>query len=328
MKESRGLWHAAMRWLVILVIVQPVLALGDGTIRIHLTQNARIDTEQFTLAQIADILAPNPEQAASLGTIAMGRSPLPGQSLWVHHGKVRTILRQHGWDPRQIEITATGPVKVTRNYATVSAERIGSAVVAFIKRNAPWSKGQMKIRPIRYRQSYELPPGEVSLIVTAPKHTDWLGGIPFRVRIKVDGRTVRRTSVPAYIEVWQNVVLTAKPLGKNQPITAADIQIEKMNLARVPSKAIFEREQVIGKRSSQTIAANTVLCSHHVHEPLMVRRGDVVQVFAESKVLRITTQAVAKQNGVFGDNIEVMNIRSKKRFFAEVIEAQTVKVDF
>jgi flagella basal body P-ring formation protein FlgA len=51
-------------------------------------------------------------------------------------------------------------------------------------------------------------------------------------------------------------------------------------------------------------------------------------VLAESKVLRITTQAVAKENGIFGDNIQVMNMRSRKNFFAQVVDAQTVKVDF
>ena len=69
------------------------------------------------------------------------------------------------------------------------------------------------------------------------------------------------------------MVLTARPLGKNQPIGASDIQVKKMNLARVPSKALFDPKQVIGKRSSRTIAVNTILRSDQVHEPLMVRKG-------------------------------------------------------
>jgi flagella basal body P-ring formation protein FlgA len=139
---------------------------------------------------------------------------------------------------------------------------------------------------------------------------------------------VKRTSIPVYIEVWQDVVLTAKPIGKNQPITAGDLQVKRMNLARVPSKAVFQPDQVIGKRANRTIAANTVLRSDRVHEPLMIRKGDIVQVLAESKVLRITTQALARENGTFGDNIEVVNLKSKKKIFAQVVDAQTVKVDF
>jgi len=328
MNDSKFIWRMAWGWLLVFVILQPSIALSNGTVRIHLTQKARVDEDQVTLAQIADVLGPDPEQAASMGKIPIGRSPLPGQSIWLHPAQVQTALKRNGWDERQYEITAVGPVKVTRNFATLSPDRVSSAVVEFIKRHAPWDSDQMKIRPIRYQQSHQLPPGKISLSVTAPKHTDWLGAIPFKVKIKVDGRTVKQTSVPAYIEVWQDVVLTAKPLGKNQPITAGDIQVKKMNLARVPSKAIFKPEQAIGKKSSRSVSVNTILRSDHVHEPLMVRKGDIVQVLAESKALRITTQAVAKQNGVFGDHIEVMNIRSKKNFFAQVVDPQTVKVDF
>ncbi len=328
MNDSRSNWCFVWGWLIVLAVLQPGIGLADGTIRIHLTQKVQVDSEQITLAQIADILGPDPQQTASMGTVPVGRSPLPGQSLWLHPGQVQNSLKQEGWEDRQYEITANGPVKVTRNHATLPAETISAAVVEFIERHAPWEREQIKIRPIRYRQSHQLPPGKVSLMVTAPRHTDWLGAIPFKVSINVDGRLVKRTSVPAYIEVWQDVVLTARPLGKNQPVTARDIQVKMMNLARVPSKSVFDPNQVIGKRSSRTIAVNTILRSDQVHEPLMVRKGDVVQVFAESKVLRITTQAMAKEDGVFGDNIQVMNIRSRKNFFARVVDAQTVKIEF
>ena len=328
MNDSKANRRLVWGLLLVLAMLQPGTTLANGTIRIHLTQKVQVDSEQITLAQIAYILGPDPQQTASMGTVPVGRSPLPGQSLWLHPGQVQNSLKQQGWDAHLFEITANGPVKVTRNHATLPPEMVSAAVVEFIERHAPWDREQIKIRPIRYRQSHQLPPGKVSLMVTAPKHTDWLGAIPFKVRIKVDGQTVKRTSVPAYIEVLQDVVLTARPLGKNQPIGASDIQVKKMNLARVPSKALFDPKQVIGKRSSRTIAVNTILRSDQVHEPLMVRKGDVVQVLAESKMLRITTQAVAKENGIFGDNIQVMNMRSRKNFFAQVVDDQTVKVDF
>jgi flagella basal body P-ring formation protein FlgA len=328
MNEHKRIRQTVWRLLIVLAILQPAIAFSSGAVRIHLTRKAKVDSEQISLAQIADVLGPDPEEAAAMGGVSLGRSPLPGQSLWLDPGKVARELNQHGWKSDRFEITGAGPVKVTRNYATVSAEKMKAALTEFIKRHAPWQSDQMTIRPIRYRQTHQLPPGEATLVVTAPKHTDWLGAIPFRVAIKVDGRMVKRTSIPVYIEVWQDVVLTAKPIGKNQPITAGDLQVKRMNLARVPSKAVFQPDQVIGKRANRTIAANTVLRSDRVHEPLMIRKGDIVQVLAESKVLRITTQALARENGTFGDNIEVVNLKSKKKIFAQVVDAQTVKVDF
>jgi flagella basal body P-ring formation protein FlgA len=62
--------------------------------------------------------------------------------------------------------------------------------------------------------------------------------------------------------------------------------------------------------------------------PPVVRKGDVVQVLAESAQLKITTQGVAQENGGVGQKIQVMNVASKKNVLARIIDAQTVKVDF
>lgn len=326
-RKKRIVW-LSLGWLVSVALLLPTLAPCDATVRIHLSQKAKVDAETITLGNVADILGPDPQQTDAMGGIELGRSPLPGQSAWVHPGQVASALKQHGWAEDQYAITGSGPVKVVRNYAAISSESIRSAVVEFIERHAPWDADQMKIRPIHYKQSHQLPPGDVALQVTAPKHTDWLGAVPFKVNLLVDGHLVQRTSVPAYIEVWQDVVLTAKPLGRNQPITSGDIQTQKMNLARVPAKAVVRPDQAIGKRANRSIAVNSILRTDQIEDPLMVRKGDIVQVLAESQALRIATQAVAKENGALGDNIQVMNLQSKKNIFAQVVDAQTVKVDF
>ena len=281
-----------------------------------------------SLGQVAEIVGPDPEQVETLRGLELGHAPLPGQSSWVHPGQVETCLQRHDWKAAAYELTYAGPVKVTRNFATVSPDQIKAAVAGYIDTQAPWAHDQMKIRPIRYQQSHRLPPGKLSIQVRAPKHTDWLGAIPFKVFMLIDGQPVKQTSVPAYIEVWQDVVLAAKPLGRNQPITSTDIRIQKMNLARLPAKAVVRPDQVLGKRARRSIAVNSVLRTDQVEAPVMIRKGDIVQVLAESKVLRVTTQAQAKQNGGIGDHIEVMNLRSKKNFYAQIVDAQTVKVDF
>lgn len=297
-------------------------------VQIILGPKAAVDDETIRLGQIAGISGGDAGQAETLREIEIGRAPLPGQSQLIHRSHIEMRLKQNNVDPDQCRITDTGPVKVTRNYAGVTDAQIRAAVEEFIQAHAPWSADQMKIRPIEYSQSITLPPGKVTVEVLAPKHTDWLGAVPFQVKFLVDGEAVKRTSVPAYIEVWQEVVLAAKPLGRNQPITREDLQIQTMNLARVPSNAIIHVDQVLGRRANRAIAANSVLRSDQVELPPIVRKGDVVQVLAESARLKITTQAVAQENGAIGQKIQVMNVGSKKNVHAQVIDAQTVRVEF
>jgi flagella basal body P-ring formation protein FlgA len=60
----------------------------------------------------------------------------------------------------------------------------------------------------------------------------------------------------------------------------------------------------------------------------VVKRGDIVQVVAETPVLRISVKGMAKQDGAKGDRIKVVNLRSKKVIYAQVVDGQTVSVEF
>ncbi len=316
------------RGVVFCILLTVVMAVAGEPLQITLAPKAAVDEEDILLSHIAQIQGGEAGQAETLGRINLGRAPLPGQSLTLFRAQVETRLKQNGIDPAQCRIIDAGPVKVVRNYAGVSDAEIRAAVEAYIQTHAPWKAEQMKLRPIGYNQSHKLPPGKVSLQVVAPKHTDWLGAVPFQVRLLVDGQAVKRTSVSAYIEVWQEVVLAAKPLGHNQPIRREDLELQSMNMAGVPANAIVSLDQVIGRRANRAIAVNSILRADQVDLPPIVRKGDVVQVLAESAQLKITTQAVAQENGGVGQKIQVMNVASKKNVHARIVDAQTVKVDF
>jgi len=318
-----------MGWVVALcILLTAVIAAAAEPLQITLAPKAAVDEENILLSRIAQIQGGETGQAETLGQIDLGRAPLPGQSLVLYRTQVETRLKQNGIDPSRCRIIDAGPVKVIRNHAQVSDAEIRAAVEDYIHTRAPWKAEQMKIRPIAYNQSHKLPPGNVRLQVAAPKHTDWLGAVPFQVRLLVDGQAVKRTSVSAYIEVWQEVVLAAKPLGRNQPIGREDLELQRMNMDGVPANAIANLDQVIGRRANHVIAVNSILRADQVDLPPIVRKGDVIQVLAESDQLKITTQAVAQENGGVGQKIEVINVASKKKVHARIIDAQTVKVDF
>jgi flagella basal body P-ring formation protein FlgA len=314
-------------WVLGVLLISGAASAAEP-LQITLTPKAAVDEENILLGCIATIQGGEEGQAENLGRIDLGRSPLPGQSLTLYRNQVEARLKQNGIDPSQCRFVDAGPVKVIRNHAGVSDDDIRAAVEAYIQAHAPWKPDQMKIRTINYSQSHKLPPGRVGVQVVAPKHTDWLGAVPFQVRLLVDGQPVKRTTVSAYIEVWQEVVLAAKPLGRNQPITREDLTLQSMNMAGVPANAIVNIDQVIGRRANRAIAINSILRVDQVDLPPVVRKGDVVQVLAESAQLKITTQGVAQENGGVGQKIQVMNVASKKNVLARIIDAQTVKVDF
>lgn len=210
----------------------------------------------------------------------------------------------------------------------VAPEKIHSAVTKHILTHAPWAPDQMTIGAIRLNRPVSVPAGKVTLRVSAPRHTDWIGAVAFSVNLAVDGRKVGHLTVPVHLDVWSDVIVTTRPLGKYEPIGKDDIRTEKMNLARVSANVIDSTDDVLGRRTRRNIAANCVLRKDLVEIQPIVKRGEMVQVLAESPVLKISVKGIAKQNGAKGDRIKVINIRSKKAIYARVVDGRTVQVDF
>jgi flagella basal body P-ring formation protein FlgA len=65
-----------------------------------------------------------------------------------------------------------------------------------------------------------------------------------------------------------------------------------------------------------------------VEVPPLIRRGDVVRIIAESNTFRISTKGEAKEDGGKGERIRLVNLRSKKNIYAEVVDPGTVRVQF
>jgi flagella basal body P-ring formation protein FlgA len=223
---------------------------------------------------------------------------------------------------------ASGNQQSMQKGQTIQPAKIRTAVQRYITRHAPWNAEQMIVKKIKFNRPVFLPAGTVALGVSAPKHTDWLGAIPFTVKVAVNGQRTAAFTVPVNIEVWREVLLTTKPLGRFEPIDRDDIQVKKMDLARVPSNVFVNVDEVLGKRTKRNIAANCILRRDLVEMPPLIKRGDLIEVVAESPMLKISVKAMAKENGRQGDRIKVVNLRSKKTLYALVVDDQTVRVDF
>ncbi|MCP4744591.1 MAG: flagellar basal body P-ring formation protein FlgA [Desulfobacteraceae bacterium] len=320
--------HKVMCFSIVVFLLFLVGLAWAKPIQIRLLRKAVISSENVTLGRIADLECQDQELKRKLKLLKITRVRVPGQSLYVHANQVSSALSKIDLKKSDYNLIAKAPVKVTRKYATVTSDMISKAVRKFIARKAPWKSSQLKVASVHCTKIVRVPKGKVSFKLTAPKKTDWLGAVAFNVLIKVDGKTVRKLSATATIQVWSNVVFSAKPLGKDQPLKSSDVIIKKANLAAVPTGAVLKKKDVIGKRPRRAVAANSILRMNQFKKRHLIHKGDVVQVIAESGLLRIATQAKARENGEDGERIRIENLSSKKIVYATVMDAHTVKVDF
>ena len=296
--------------------------------RIRILPNVRINDEDILLGRIAGIEGHDPLMVQKLSSIVIARAPLPGASRTVEKQAFIMRLKQNGIDLTQLALNIPAQVVVTRNYIEISREKIKRLVSDYIQKTILKDHADGSIKDIQVADSIQLPDGRITFKVIPPRNSDLLGKIPFSVHFDVNGKFYKRVWATATVEVLAEVVITKKPVGRHKPITEDDIELLKMDLAKLPSGVITDTEAVLGKRTRRAIGAKTVLRADLVEFPPLVKRGDVVVIIAESSGLKITALGEAKKKGRLGESIPVMNYDSKKILYGRVLDSNTVVVDF
>ncbi len=325
--------HTHFRF-VIIVFIAGLLSLGmvdqilaSAATRVSVSSSTLVDGERILLGEIAKIEGNDPLLIKRLKRVDIGRAPLPGKKREIQASAFNRCLKQDRIDPSHLAMQLPAKVIVERSLVEISAAKIKALVSDYISKNLLRNLNDAGIKDIRVNESLRLPGGRITYTVTPSRDKDMMGKIPFTVKFEVNGKFYKRVWATATVEVFSNVVMTKKPLGRHKPITEDDIELQKLDLAKLPSDVITDPEVVLGQRTRRAIGSQTVLRSNLVEFPPLVKRGDVVVIIAESAGLKITALGQVKKKGRLGDRIPVINFDSKKILYALVVDSNTVTVE-
>ncbi|MBA4389342.1 MAG: flagella basal body P-ring formation protein FlgA [Syntrophus sp. (in: bacteria)] len=87
-------------------------------------------------------------------------------------------------------------------------------------------------------------------------------------------------------------------------------------------------EDVIGKVLKRDVPTNTIMTNQMLEEPVVVQRGEVVNIIAENKRLLIQLKGKMVDKGRMGDMVRVKNISSGREITGRVTANNAVTVDF
>lgn len=296
--------------------------------RVSVSSSTLVDGERILLGEIAKIEGDDALLIQRLKGVDIGRAPSPGKKREIQGSVFNRCLKQNRIDPSQLALHVPAKVIVERSLVEIGSEKIKALVSDYILKNFFNNLHDARIKDIRVTESLHLPLGRITYTVLPSRNNDMMGKIPFTVNFDVNGKFYKRVWATATVEVFTNVVVTKKPLGRHKPITEDDIEMQKLDLAKLPSDVITDPEVVLGQRTRRAIGSQTVLRSNLVEFPPLVKRGDVVVIIAESAGLKISALGQVKKKGRLGDRIPVMNFDSKKILYARVVDSNTVKIDF
>ncbi|MBI3581892.1 MAG: flagellar basal body P-ring formation protein FlgA [Nitrospinae bacterium] len=141
-------------------------------------------------------------------------------------------------------------------------------------------------------------------------------------------KVIKRTSLNCVIEMHARAVVAKRDVPRGATITPDMVEVAGVLVDSPPSELYGGTEDVVGRVAERNIQSGKVVRKSLVGRGVDVKAGDLVVIVAKSDAVQLTVRGIARKEGVIGEMIPVVNLRSNKRLLAKIVEAGTVRVDF
>lgn len=282
----------------------------------------------ITIGDVATVAGDDPEMVQRIQEVSLGNAPILGASRSIDKSYLEIRLRQNRIDPNNMAMLVPETIEITRKSFEIPKSRIERIALDYLEPRLPWDRNKTKITLSSTSDVVILSDEEFTAEVSLPNRTNLIGSVPLLVRFFVKNQVERKVWVTATISVESPVVIAKQAIHRRQIITEDMIDVVAADLAKLPSNALTDMEEVVGKRALRVINPSEVLRTDLIDLPPLVKRNDIVTIVAETGALRVMTKGEVRESGRRGDRIRVMNLDSKKEVFARVVDPTTVRVDF
>lgn len=168
-------------------------------------------------------------------------------------------------------------------------------------RAAPNCRGKVSIEPVDTRQ-----PARMRFVARCPDERGWRHDVAVRARVSAQ------------------VVVAASALGANQPITLADVALERRDVSAVPDP-VTALDMAVGQTSRRSVRAGDLLRTSQLAALIVVKRGDQVNMVARRDGVEVTMAGEALDAGSRGAVVRVRNLTSGQQVRMRVVGAGTVQ---
>ncbi len=226
-------------------------------------------------------------------------------------------------------LLATGMTPLAAAEKTVLNETVVRRVVMdYLGQKTGLPDGAVRIRKLGFSGETVLPAGKASYEVVSPQDWEGWGRGALALIVRVDERVVRNISLNIEVEAFADVVVATRELERGMVVGKGDVALQKRDLATAPARVCRNLDEALGKRVRVGMRANATLRGDYLERLPVVKSGQLVTVVAENENFRVTASGRARGNGAQGDTVMVQCLNAQKEIPAEVLDANTVRVEF
>ena len=123
-------------------------------------------------------------------------------------------------------------------------------------------------------------------------------------------------------EVW----LPVKNIEKDAIITQDDLVKAKIRSNRLRDDNVVDIDELVGKQAVRQIKADRPIMAKDIQDEVLITKGQLVTAVYSYKGLQITSRMEALEDGAKGQEIKLLNAKSKKEIVGKVLDDKTVEI--
>ena len=292
-----------------------------------------------TLGDVADIEFADPQQTAALAAIELFPAPAPGEQRVVPVREIQDLLLLRGVNLTEHRFLGASEVAiqtvVARPAAAVSGpisvsesqrikRRVSEALVKYLSEHAASAQTWAVEFTLSDTQARSLA-DPVRPIEVSGGIEPWTGSQRFALTVAGPKGPLRAT-IEADVRIVAPVVVAVRSLSRGDVIRPGDVDLRQVVENEKTGGALLSVEEAVGHELVRPVSAGRVVSAESLRQPLAVRRGDVVTVYAQSDGIRIRTNARARDEGSVGELVAVESLLNRSVYYARVSGVREVEV--
>ncbi len=311
--------------LLVSLTLAPAAAAASGVLKIA----GRVEVAG-TKVSLLDLARNRAELDAAtsrrLAAVTVMSAPALGHKSRLTGTRLRALLARADLPPR-LTILIPATIEVRRAAQHLGRLELARRFREFLEERLRRQGLQARVQVVRSGSGLTLPAGrlETRVVLGSRRLTGLVRG---RVEAWVDGRRVAQCPVSARVEVYDRVVVAARPLPRGHVLEPGDLKLQRRRLDNFQGAVARRVDDVVGLRTRNLVPMGSPIRLGRLERAPLIKRGQVVTMICRAGNLRVTAKGMAQQTGYKGSRIRLTNLASKRQVFGTVLDAGTVKVEF
>ena len=250
------------------------------------------------------------------GELEIGPAPSPGSRRRVYRREVAHLLN------------AARPPRLPRHWDVVtnkqelSCKELARRVAAALR---PSLRTGLAVKAVNCSRPLVLPAGDLQVEARLGNGTRWAGRLPVTVMVRAGSWPARTLIIQSQIDGVVLAVVAASDLRVGDVPTA--VRLVRRRASTLAWDAVTSTRDLVGMKLTGRVRTGAVIRRSMLTPVPIIKRGAVVTLAVILKGVRLTSRAVARQDGRRGDTILVLSKATNRLLRARVVGPRRVVVD-